>query len=158
MPSEPSITPAETASSSGIMTREEIVALFDRRQTAWDNLDAEALANDYADDCRIESPAGGTHRGRIAAQKVFEAVFDAFLDQKMRTESLVIDGNLVSQLVSIEGTNMGGFLGLPPSGKPFHLSAVFLYELKDGRIWRERRIYDFTGLLTQIGVLKTKPA
>jgi hypothetical protein len=36
-------------------------------------------------------------------------------------------------------------------------TAVFLYELRDHHIVRERRIYDFTGLLVQIGVLKAKP-
>ena len=34
---------------------------------------------------------------------------------------------------------------------------VFLFEFQDGRIVRERRIYDFTGLLVQIGVLSAKP-
>jgi hypothetical protein len=34
---------------------------------------------------------------------------------------------------------------------------VFMYELKDRKIVRERRIYDFTGLLVQIGLLKAKP-
>jgi hypothetical protein len=34
---------------------------------------------------------------------------------------------------------------------------VFLYELKDEKIVHERRIYDFTGLLMQIGVLKVQP-
>jgi len=35
---------------------------------------------------------------------------------------------------------------------------VFLYDLRDGRIAHERRIYDFTGLLIQAGLLKAKPA
>jgi len=30
--------------------------------------------------------------------------------------------------------------------------------LRNGKIVHERRIYDFTGLLVQIGVLKAKPA
>jgi hypothetical protein len=30
--------------------------------------------------------------------------------------------------------------------------------LENGKIVRERRIFDFTGLLVQIGVLKAKPA
>lgn len=139
------------------MTRAEIVAFFDRRQIAFDNLDAATLAEDYADDCIVDSPAGGTHTGRPAIKKVFQAVFDAFLDMKTRTDSLVIDGDHVAQALTIEGTNIGGFLGVSASGKPFRLAAVFLYELKDRRIVRERRIYDFTGMLTQIGVLKTKP-
>jgi len=139
------------------MTRAEVVAFFDARQRAYDNLDAAALASGYADTCLVDSPTGGTHTGRAAVQKVLQAVFDAFLDMKVRTDNLVIDGNRVAQALSIEGTNMGGFLGLSASGKPFHVAAVFLYEFKDRRIVRERRIYDFTGLLTQIGVLKTKP-
>ena len=70
----------------------------------------------------------------------------------------MIDGNHVAQVVSAEGTDVGGFFGLPPTGKPFHLPTVFVYELRGRQIVRERRIYDFTGLLIQIGVLKAKPA
>jgi len=157
MPREHSKIAAGSGPSQGRMTRAEIVAFFEARQAAYDNFDAAALAADYADACIVDSPTGGTHTGRSAVQKVLQAVFDAFLDMKIRTDSLVIDGDHVAQAMSIEGTNMGGFLGLSASGKPFRLTAVFLYELKDRQIVRERRIYDFTGMLTQIGVLKTKP-
>ena len=157
MPREHSRIAAGAGPSQGQMTRADIVAFFDARQRAYDNLDAAALASDYAHACLVDSPTGGTHTGRAAVQKVLQAVFDAFLDMKVQTDSLVIDGNRVAQALSIEGTNMGGFLGLSASGKPFRLTAVFLYELKDRQIVRERRIYDFTGMLTQIGVLKTKP-
>jgi hypothetical protein len=34
---------------------------------------------------------------------------------------------------------------------------VFLYELRDGLIVRDRRVYDFTSVLLQIGILKAKP-
>ena len=157
MPRQQSGITAGTQPSQGHMKRAEVVAFFDRRQRAYDNLDAAALAADYADDCFVDSPTGGTHTSRAAIKKVQQGVFDAFLDMKTRTDSLVIDGNLVVQALSIEGTNIGGFLGLPASGKPFRLDAVFLYELKDRQIVREYRIYEFTGMLTQIGVLKPKP-
>jgi hypothetical protein len=35
---------------------------------------------------------------------------------------------------------------------------VWVCTLDDGRIVHERRLYDFTGMLMQIGVLKAKPA
>ena len=63
----------------------------------------------------------------------------------------------VAHVVSIEGAHMGEIMGMPATGRPFHLAVVFLYELRDHKIVRERRIYDFTGLLLQIGVLKAKP-
>jgi len=138
------------------MTRDAIAAIFDRRRKAFDRLDAAVLARDYAQDCVVDSPTGGVHHGPAAVEQVLQRVFDA-LDVKMLEESLLIDGDSVAQVLAIEGTDSGQFLGLPPTGKSFRIPAVFLYEFKDGQIARERRIYDFTGLLVQIGLLKAKP-
>ena len=139
------------------MTRNAIAALFERRRKAYDDQNAGALAADYAVDCVIESPSGGVHHGRAAAEQVLRSVIDA-LDVKMHQDALLIDGDSVAQVLTIEGTDEGQFLGLPPTGKSFRVPAVFLYELKDGQIARERRIYDFTGLLLQVGLLKARPA
>jgi steroid delta-isomerase-like uncharacterized protein len=147
--------PAQGASG---MTRDEIVAFFQRREDLYNDFDAAALAADYADDAVIESPIAGVHTGRLAAENALMAVFGAFLDRKMRTAGLLIDGDRVAQVFDIEGTHIGEFLGLPPTGKPFRHTAVFVYELRNRLIVRERRIYDFTGLLVQIGVMKAKPA
>ena len=135
------------------MTREQIAAMFDRRRAAFDRQDAAALAADYTADCTVESPSGGTHHGPAAAEHVFKA-----LDVTLRRESVIIDGGSVAEVVSIEGKDVGNFLGLPPTGKSFQVPGVFLYELKDGRIAYERRIYDFTAMLIQTGLLKAKPA
>jgi steroid delta-isomerase-like uncharacterized protein len=139
------------------MTRNAIAAIFERRRLAYDNQDAAALAADYAVDCVIESPSGGVHHGRAAAEQVLRSVIDA-LGVKMNQDALLIDGDSVAQILTIEGTDDGQFLGLPPTGKSFRVPAVFLYDLKDGQIARERRVYDFTGLLIQVGLLKAKPA
>ena len=144
------------SAAAGQMTREEIVAFFNRRQEAFDDLDTATIAADYTEDCIVESPMGGTHQGRAAVERVYRAVFDAFLDHKIQTESLVIDGNWVAQVLSLEGTDIGGFMGLPPTGKGFRVPAVFLFEFRDRLIVRERRIYDFTGLLVQLDRLKTR--
>ena len=53
---------------------------------------------------------------------------------------------------------MREFLGFEPTGKRFQMSMAFVHRLKDRKIVHERRIYDFTGVLVQIGVLKAKPA
>jgi steroid delta-isomerase-like uncharacterized protein len=138
------------------MTRDAIEVMFARRRDAYDRQDAAALARDYAADCIIESPSGGVHQGPAAAEQVLRTVFDA-LDIKVHDESLLIDGNSVAQVVTVEGTDSGQFLGLPPTGKSFRMPAVLVYELKDGLIVRERRIYDFTGVLVQVGLFKAKP-
>ncbi|SRR5581483_1257118 len=138
------------------MTREAISELFERRRAQLAAHDAVGLAADYTEDCVIESPTGGVHRGRAAAERVLRTVFDA-LDIKVHQESVIIDGDTVAVVLKLEGTDGGQFLGLPPTGKSFKVPGVFLYKLRDGKICHERRIYDFTGMMVQIGLLKTKP-
>jgi steroid delta-isomerase-like uncharacterized protein len=140
------------------ITREEVTALFDRRQEALDNMDADALAGDYADDCVVDSPASGTLRGAVAVDRARRAFFEAFPDLKFRTDQLVIDDNTVVQVATFEGTDIGGFMGLDPSGRSFKALAVIIYEFRNRKIARETRIYDFTGVLVQIGLLKARPA
>jgi predicted ester cyclase len=140
------------------MTREKIVTWFDGRRRAWDHRDARTLAADYAPHAVVESPMGGTHEGRTAIEAVIQAFFDAFEDMKVTADRLVIDGDAIVQIRNIEGTHIGVFLGLQPTGKPFHFTLANVYDLQDGQIVCERRIYDFTGLLVQIGALKAKPA
>lgn len=139
------------------MTRDQIAAFFDRRQELYDELDAAALAADYAEDAIVESRMGGVHTGPLAAEHTFKAFFGAFLDCTIKTESLLIDADRVAQALAVAGTHVGEFMGLPPTRKSFRFNAVILYELRDRKIVHERRIYDFTGLLMQIGVLKAKP-
>jgi predicted ester cyclase len=150
-------TVADTRQLQSGMTRDEIVAFFKRRQEAYEDLDAAALAADYSDAAVIESPSTGVHRGRDA-EKALRTIFDAFLDITMSFDDLVIDGDVVVTVMTSEGTHMRDLLGFEPTGKRFQMSMAFVHRLKDRQIVHERRIYDFTGLLVQIGVLKAKPA
>ena len=144
------------ASSPTEMTRDEIVDMFARRQEAFDDLDSVALASDYAEDVVIESPMSGKH-GKADAERYLRAFFDAFMDLKATWEPPVIDGHHVAIIGMCEGTNMGGFMGVPPSGRGFKLQTVMMFELRGRKIVHEQRIYDFTGMLVQVGILKAKP-
>jgi steroid delta-isomerase-like uncharacterized protein len=140
------------------MTRDEIAALFARRQQAWEQLDAAALAADYSEDATVDSPlAGGSASGRDAIEKLFATYFAAFPDFTLDHEMLLIDGENVSQLIRASGTDNGGFMGMSPTRRKITFRCAFFYSVRDGYIARERRIYDFTGLLIQVGLLKAKP-
>jgi steroid delta-isomerase-like uncharacterized protein len=140
------------------MNRQEIVALFARRQADWDSLDAASLARDHSDDGRVESPlAGGTAVGREAIEKLYRTYFTAFADLHLVQDELLIDGDRVVLVGRSSGTDTGGFMGMEPTGRAFSVPVVLFYELRDGLIHRERRVYDFTAVLIQVGLLKTKP-
>jgi len=140
------------------MTRDEILSLFARRQEAWRRHDAAALAADHTEDCTLTSPMAGIVSGRSAIENVYDVWFTGFPDFTLEDEELVVDEERVVQISTLSGTDTGGFMGLPPSGRTFRIPSVSFYELRDGRISRWRSIYDFTGVLIQIGMLKAKPA
>ena len=139
------------------MTRDEILAVFDRRQQAWRRLDAVALAADHADTCILISPMAGAVTGRAAIQQIYDAWFTGFPDFTLHDEQLIIDGDRAVQIATVSGTDTGGFMGLPPTGKAFQVPAVLVHTLADGQITRWQTIYDFTGVLIQIGMLRAKP-
>jgi steroid delta-isomerase-like uncharacterized protein len=140
------------------MTHDEITAFFTRRYEAWRTLDAVALAADYASDATVDSPlAGGSATGREAIEKLYVTYFAAFPDFSLEQEILVIEGDNVAQLVRVTGTDSGGFMGMAPTRRKITFRCGLFHTMRDGQIVRERRVYDFTGLLIQVGLLKAKP-
>jgi steroid delta-isomerase-like uncharacterized protein len=140
------------------MTREDMTAFYARRVDAMNRHDTAELSQNHCEDGVVDSPlSGGSARGRESIQRVYESFMHAFPDVRVTQESLLIDGQRAVLLAMLSGTDSGGLLGLAPTGRSFSMSMVLLDEFEDGRIARERRIYDFTGLLLQIGALKAKP-
>ncbi|MGH9313507.1 MAG: ester cyclase [Vicinamibacterales bacterium] len=140
------------------MTREEILAFFERRQELWRRRDAAALAADHAEDSLVQSPTQALQRGREAIESVYRLWFTAFPDYQFLQEEVLIDGHRAVIIARVIGTHEGEFFGLPATGRRFECRVVFVYTLKNGEIVHERRILDFTGVLLQIGVLKARPA
>ena len=140
------------------MTRDEITALFEQRHEAYNRHDIAALVDCYAEDTVIESPlAGGAATGREAMAKLYRTFFDAFPDVTLQTDDLLIDGDRVVLIGRLAGTDRGGFMGMAPTGRSFNIAIVLRCVLAEGLITRERRIYDFKGLLVQVGTIKVKP-
>jgi steroid delta-isomerase-like uncharacterized protein len=140
------------------MTRDEVVALFARREEAFNQHDVATLAGQHADTGVLVTPSAGTVTGRAAIARVYQTLFTAFPDLRLTGAQLVIEGSNVVHVATTIGTDRGGFMGLPPSGKTFQLPIAFVCTLEQQLIVHERRIYDFTGLLVQIGVLKARSA
>ena len=139
------------------MTRTEAEHFFNRRIDAWRQRDLDALGQFHTDDSVLESPIAGTVTGRAAIENVYRAFATSFPDFAIGNPALIVDGDRIVQTVTFSGTNTGGFMGMAPTGKRFAFDAVLICTMRDGRIAHEKRIYDFTGFLLEIGVLKAKP-
>ena len=144
------------------MTQDQTRAFFDAYARAWERQDIDALVDCYAPTCEITSPMFPSVRGAAAVEAAFQDVFRAFGDVTFQIDDLIVDtqgeaGTVKAVLiVTSHATHKGDIFGLPGSGRRIETQMVFVFRLKDNRITSERRLYDFTGVLVQLGVLRTK--
>ena len=139
------------------MSREDIVALFARRETAWKAHDAHALAESHAEKGVVISPTGGVLEGREEIKRVYDLWFSAFPDFAFASEDLLIDSSRAVQIATVTGTHSGDFFGVAATGRRVSFTCALVVTVENGELLHERRILDFTGVLIQIGVLKAKP-
>jgi predicted ester cyclase len=140
------------------MTRAETVAFLERRFDAYHRHDAVALASDHAENGIVMSPIFTTIQGRAAIEASYRSLFTAFENWAMKGGEPIIDGDRVALVIHVTAIHASELFGLPGSGKRVEFTGVMMLTLENGLIAQERRFYDFTGLLMQIGVLKGKVA
>jgi len=140
------------------MKRKEIEAVLAEWTEAWKRRDPVALTAPYSEGAVYETMLAGTIHGHAAIESVYRSWFSAFPDMEFEVESQLIDRAQAAVFWSQRGRHVGDFCGLAGTGRSFAIHGVFLMTLQDGRIASMQSLYDFTGLLLQIGVLKAKPA
>ena len=139
------------------MTREQIVSVMQAMQRAWNVRDAAALAALHADDGVVHSPMFGEVHGRAEIEQAYREMFRGFADWNFEGQELIIDGNRAAQTFIATATHTSELFGVEATHRKFKVQGVLVFELRDGKIQAERRLYDFTSLLLQLGVLKAKP-
>jgi uncharacterized protein (TIGR02246 family) len=139
------------------VTRDQILAFLDRRNAAWAAHDARALAAMHAPEGSVASPTGGVLEGRDEIERIYRVWFSAFPDITAQQDDVLVDGDRAVQILRFTATHAGEFFGLPATGRRVEVLVASALTFAQDLIAEERRIYDFTGLLVQVGVLKAKP-
>jgi len=141
------------------MDRAIVAAFLADRDQHWIARDAEALGASHAQDGIVRSQIFATVQGRTAITESYRSLFRSFTDWHLSSRPPVIDGFRVAQPFDVVATHTGSLLGFEPTGRRFEIHGVLLLDLTpECLIAQEQRIYDFTGLLIQVGVLRGKPA
>jgi hypothetical protein len=141
------------------MDRAIVAAFLAERDQHWIARDADALGAGHAEDGVVRSPIFANLQGRKAITEAYRSLFRSFTDWHLSSRPAVIDGLRVAQPFDVVATHTGTLLGFEPTGRRFEIHGVLLFTLTpECLIADEQRIYDFTGLLIQVGVLRGKPA
>ena len=144
------------------MTHDEFRTFLESYMRAFEREDLDALLDCYAPTCEITSPMFPSVRGTTGIEVSFQDVFRAFGNLTLQVDDMIVDTQAddgvakAAVMVTSHASHKGEIFGLPGSGRRIETQIVFVFRLKDHRITAERRLYDFTGLLVQLGVLRTK--
>jgi len=140
------------------MTSDEIAAFISRHVAAWNQRDPAMLSENHAMTGVVLSPMFHRVEGRPQIRRTYSDLFAAFPDWEMRYEEPFVDGNRLAAFFSVTATHQGDFMGVAGNGRRCAFEGVSLFQLDaDFLIEHERRVYDFTGLLIQLGVLRIRP-
>jgi steroid delta-isomerase-like uncharacterized protein len=140
------------------MTSDQTTAFIRRHTDAWNRRDPEALCLDHAEDGVVDSPMFGRVEGRTQICGTYAALFATFPDWELRYDEPIERGNRLAVFFSVTATHQGEFMGLAGTGRRCRFEGVSLFDLgPDFLIRDERRVYDWTGLLAQVGVLRVHP-
>ena len=143
------------------MTSDEIRSFLDRFVCAWEKQDLAALGACYADSCTVVSPIFHTLKGRAQVERSYSELFRAFSNPSIRVDDTVISTGAPPRAVivwTVQSIHTGEIFGVPGSGKRIERTIAYILTFRNGVIVNERRVYDFTNMLMQLGVLKAKPA
>lgn len=138
--------------------RAELQAASDRLLDAFMRRDPFAFAACHTPEGVVESPMFATLRGRKPIEEAQRAFFTAFPDATMTIDATVIDPPYVAVFATMHATHVNEFFGLPGTGRHIEFRVSRLLKMEGDLVAHETRIYDFTGLLVQVGVLRAKPA
>lgn len=140
------------------MTRAEIAAIVDRYTEGFRQRNLATLAALYGPNSTVQSPMFATLHGGKAIEEANRAFLTVFPDLQTDVDSIVIDSPRAAIFSTFQATHVGELYGLPGTHRRVKFTIGFLMTIQDGVIIHELRIYDFTGLLVQVGVLRAKPA
>ena len=85
-------------------------------------------------------------------------ILAAFPDLQLTVDLWVVEGDLVTAVVTTRGTHQAEFMGVAPTGNPISWSSIDIWRVKDGKItdvWHDVPNED---ILQQVGYTLVPPA
>jgi steroid delta-isomerase-like uncharacterized protein len=90
--------------------------------------------------------------GKEPLRQAIERVSAGLADVSMSIEDIVAEGDRVAVRLISRATQVGPFMGLPPSGKAYSIEELHLFRIRDGKIAEHWHQADFLGLLAHLGI------
>jgi len=147
----------ESVASKGVkrMSPEENKAQYRRTFEEVFNQGNLAIADELVapDFLNHEVPPGMNNRGAESTRQVVTMLRTAFPDLHFTIEEVMAEGDTVAGRVTMSGTHLGPFQGIPPTGRSFQQAHMHFVRFRDGKAVEHRAVRDDLGMMRQLGVI-----
>jgi steroid delta-isomerase-like uncharacterized protein len=130
------------------------VALVEQHIRLENEHDLEGVLRTFGGTSRYDDEAWGEHyEGGNGVRRFYEQLMKALPDLEIDVRDRHVADKAILVEVVIRGTHLGGWRGLPPTGRrlEFPLCGVYTFDIED-RLAGEKTYYDRGTVLRQLGV------
>jgi steroid delta-isomerase-like uncharacterized protein len=96
-------------------------------------------------------PSTGDGKGDL--KRAIERVALGLANARFAVEDVIAEGDRVAVRVTAQATQVGTFMGLPPSGRTYSIGEIHIFRIRDGRVVEHWHQFDQMGLMRQLGAL-----
>jgi steroid delta-isomerase-like uncharacterized protein len=112
----------------------------------------EAVDELFADDFVPHTwPSTGDGKGDL--KRAIERISKGLADARFTIEDMIAEGDRVAVRVTARATQVGEFMGLPPSGKTYTIGEIHIFRIRDGKVVEHWHQFDQLGLMRQLGAM-----
>lgn len=132
------------------MSREEAIEFASKLEMAVNTHNTALIMSLYKEDAVMVSPMFPRVEGRAAIVENWQRTFSLFPDWAVQVGDVMVDGDRVAFLGTATATDRNGWFGQPPTGDRIEYRAIIYLTFADGKIVRDERVYDLTGVLQRL--------
>lgn len=124
----------------------------------WNERKLELADTFFDENCHTHQLRSGSApvsepRGPAAIKAHAADWLSAFPDLRFTIEQMFAAGDRVFSQLTVDGTQAGQWLGIPPTGRRVNIRMMTIHRIQSGRIIEDWVLVESLGLFQQLGVL-----
>jgi len=109
----------------------------------------ELFTEDFVD----RYPVPGETPDREGFKQFLAGLHKSFPDWRWNIEDIFSEGDKVAYRFTMQGTDRGGYIGMPPTGKKINFAGIGILRFDNSKVAERWTIGDSMALLYQLGII-----
>jgi steroid delta-isomerase-like uncharacterized protein len=91
--------------------------------------------------------------GKAGLKGAMDRLSSVLADASFTVDDLIAEDDRVAVRVTARATQLGDFMGRPPSGKTYEIGEIHIFRVRHGKVAEHWHQYDQLGMMRQLGAM-----